>query len=82
MAVREDKQRIMVTVSEDMRKRLDKYAEMLGINRSALCAFLLGQGVLSMDKAYGLIDQTVKQWRMDNDAEPFPVGQIGVSDGE
>ncbi len=60
MAVKEEKTRIVVTVSEDMKNRLDKYADMLGLNRSSLCAFLLGQSVLSMDKAYGLLDQTAK----------------------
>ena len=60
MAVKEEKTRIVVTVSDDMKNRLDKYAELLGLNRSALCAFLLGQGVLSMDKAYGMLDQTAQ----------------------
>lgn len=63
MAVKEEKTRIVVTVSDDMKNRLDKYAELLGLNRSALCAFLLGQGVLSMDKAYGLLDQTAQMWK-------------------
>lgn len=63
MSVKDDKFRIMVTVSEDMKNRLDRYAEKMGINRSALCAFLLGQGVMSMDKAYGMIDQVTEQWK-------------------
>lgn len=79
MAVKEDKQRIMVTVSEDMRKRLDNYAEMLGINRSALCAFLLGQSVLSMDKAYGLIDQSVKLFQ-DGLGNPLQIEQTRTDD--
>lgn len=70
MAVKEEKTRIVVTVSEDMKNRLDKYAELLGLNRSALCAFLLGQGVLSMDRAYGLLDQTAQMLK--TELQSFP----------
>lgn len=79
MAVKEEKTRIVVTISEDMKNRLDKYADMLGLNRSALCAFLLGQGVLSMDKAYGLLDQTAKLMQSELGRLPL-VAQSGEED--
>ena len=56
MAVSPENDRMYVTVSKDMMKRIDEYRAKMGLTRSAFCSFLIGQGVLSMDKAQGLID--------------------------
>lgn len=57
MAVGKDKERIYVTVSADMAKRIDYYCEKMGLTRSAYCAYVIGQQVMSMDKALGVVDQ-------------------------
>ena len=36
--------------------KIDKYAEMMGISRSALCAYLIGQGIMSMSKSFDVLD--------------------------
>lgn len=56
MAVSLDNERIYVTVSKDMAERIDNLRGQMGMTRSAFCSFLIGQGVMSMDKAVGLID--------------------------
>lgn len=56
MAVPKGKQRITITVSDESVEKLSYYGEKMGMNRSALCAYFVGQGLLSMDKAYSLID--------------------------
>ena len=48
--------RLQVNVSEVMVDKIDKYAEMMGISRSALCAYLIGQGIMSMSKAFDVLD--------------------------
>lgn len=48
--------RVQVNLSDDMVKRLDMYAELMGVSRSSLCAQFIGQAVLSYDKAYSKID--------------------------
>lgn len=48
--------RVQVNLSDDMVKRLDMYAELMGVSRSALCALAIGQTVLGYDKAYAKID--------------------------
>ena len=55
MAISEDKERIFVTVSRDMGSRIDFYREQMGLSRSAFCGYLIGQGVMSMDKAMGIM---------------------------
>lgn len=57
MAVPKGKQRITITVSDESVEKLSYYGEKMGMNRSSLCAYFVGQGLLSMDKAYSLIDR-------------------------
>lgn len=56
MPLSPDNERIYVTVSKDMVARIDNFRGQMGMSRSAFCSFLIGQGVMSMDKAVGLID--------------------------
>lgn len=49
-------QRIQVNLSDEMIKRLEMYSKKIGVNRSALCAQFIGQGVMSYDKAYEAFD--------------------------
>ena len=43
--------RVQVNVSDEIVKKVDLYAEQLGVSRSALCSMFIGQGVMSYDKA-------------------------------
>lgn len=60
MAIADNRERIYVTVSSDMAERIDFYREKMGLTRSAFCAYLIGQGVMSMDKAMGIWDEMGK----------------------
>jgi len=57
MAISKTKGRITITCSDEQIAKLDAYAKKMGMNRSALCAYFIGQGLLSMDKAYGMLDR-------------------------
>ena len=57
MPLAEGKQRIYVTVSDDMASRIDFYRKKMGLSRSAFCAYMVGQGVMSFDKAMGIVDE-------------------------
>lgn len=57
MPLADGKERIYVTVSCDMASRIDFYRNKMGLSRSAYCSYLIGQGVMSMDKAMGIADQ-------------------------
>ena len=48
--------RIYVTVSKEMLAKLDATAKLMGISRSALCGYLLGQGMLGIEKAQNMAD--------------------------
>lgn len=60
MAIAENRERIYVTVSSDMAERIDFYRQKMGLTRSAYCAYVIGQGVMSMDKAMGIWDEMGK----------------------
>lgn len=48
--------KLQVNVSDELVAQIDKYAGMLGISRSALCATFIGQGVLGYNKSFQVID--------------------------
>lgn len=47
--------RVQVNLSDEMVERVDAYASKIGVNRSALCAVLVGQGVMAFDKSMDLL---------------------------
>lgn len=48
--------KVQISVSDDLVKKIDVYASMMGVSRSALCAVFIGQGVMGFNKAYELVD--------------------------
>lgn len=48
--------KLQVNASDQMVAKLDKYAEMMSVSRSALCAMLIGQGLMGLDKSYGILN--------------------------
>lgn len=56
MSVSSDNVRISVTVSKEIAEKLDNYSSMIGMNRSALCCYFIGQSVIGVTKAMGLVD--------------------------
>lgn len=57
MAVPKGKQRITITVSDESIEKLSYYGEKMGMNRSALCAYLVGQGLMGLDRANSMFDK-------------------------
>ena len=47
--------KLQINVSDVMVKEIDKYAEMMGISRSALCATFIGQGIMGYNKSFEMI---------------------------
>ena len=42
--------RIQVNVSDELVAQLDEYAKAVGMSRSGLCTFFIGQGMFSLNK--------------------------------
>lgn len=57
MAVPKGKQRITITVSDESIEKLSYYGEKMGMNRSALCAYLVGQGLMGLDRANSMFNK-------------------------
>lgn len=49
--------KLQITVSDDMGKRIDRIADMVGVPRSSLCAVLIGQGIMSYEKGLQQIEK-------------------------
>jgi len=47
--------KLQINVSDVMVKEIDKYAKMMGISRSALCATFIGQGIMGYNKSFEMI---------------------------
>lgn len=60
MAIPKGKQRITITVSDESVSKLAMYGEKMGMNRSALCAYLVGQGLMGLDKANSVFDRVTE----------------------
>ncbi len=48
--------RVQVNLSDEMVEKVDSYAAKMGVNRSALCAVIIGQGIMSYDKTFEIAD--------------------------
>lgn len=48
--------RIQVNANDQMVAKIDKYADMMAVSRSALCSMLIGQGLMGLDKSYGILN--------------------------
>lgn len=57
MAIPEGKQRITITVSDESVEKLAMYGKKMGMNRSALCAYLVGQGLMGLDSVNSTFDR-------------------------
>lgn len=53
--------KVQVTVSDEMVNKIDKYANLMGISRSALCATFIGQGIMGYEKTYEMLDGLVEK---------------------
>lgn len=51
--------KVQVSLNPDLIAQIDEYAKAIGMSRSALCGFFIGQGIFSMNKgiemAYGAL---------------------------
>lgn len=54
--------RVQVNLSDEMVVRTDFYAKKLGVTRSSLCAFFIGQGVMAYDKSFDVLDNAGEQF--------------------
>lgn len=55
-----DRVKLQAIVSADMANKVNLYANKLGVSVSALCAMLIGQGIMSFEKTYEILDNTVQ----------------------
>lgn len=54
--ISESKSRVSMTISKDMMARVDYYRQPMGLTRSMFCSYLIGQGLLGLERAQGIMD--------------------------
>lgn len=49
--------RVQVNVSDDLVKKIDEYAKVMGVSRSALCSVWIGQSAMSYEQSLSIVKQ-------------------------
>jgi len=52
--------RIYVTVGDKIDKKIDEYAEFMGMTKSGLCGYWIAQMVMGYEKAENSVDKVIK----------------------
>lgn len=53
--------RIQMNLSDEMVAKVDLYAKKMGVSRSALCALLIGQGIMNYEKSESVLESLGKE---------------------
>lgn len=54
--------RIQVNVSDELVAQLDEYAKAVGMSRSGLCTFFIGQGMFSLNKGLEMASSVIQSY--------------------
>lgn len=54
--------RIQVNVSDELVAQLDEYAKAVGMSRSGLCTFFIGQGMFSLQKGLEMASDAIQSY--------------------
>lgn len=61
--------RVQVNLGDSLVKKVDEYAKEMGVTRSSFCAMIIGQTVMSYDKAFEMlgnaVNNTIKEAKTD-----------------
>lgn len=49
--------RVQVNLSDDLVKKIDGYAKVMGVSRSALCSVWIGQSAMSYEQSLAVVKQ-------------------------
>ena len=49
--------RVQVNLSDDLVKKIDGYAKVMGVSRSALCSVWIGQSAMSYEQSLSIVKQ-------------------------
>lgn len=49
--------RVQVNLSDDLVKKIDGYAKVMGVSRSALCSVWIGQSAMSYEQSFAIVQQ-------------------------
>lgn len=54
--------RIQVNVSDELVAQLDEYARAIGMSRSGLCTFFIGQGMFNLNKGLEMASDAIRSY--------------------
>lgn len=52
--------RIQVNLSDEMVQKADYYSKRMGLTRSGMLAYMIGQSLMTMDKSFEVVDNMGK----------------------
>lgn len=53
--------KLQVNVNDDLVKEIDDYAKAIGMSRSSLCAYFIGQGMFGIKEGVRLSEKHIKE---------------------
>lgn len=72
--------RVQVNVSDELVAQLDEYAKAVGLSRSALCGYFIGQGMFSLQKGLEMASEAIKAYTKGvTDASSDIAGQLRLT---
>lgn len=54
--------RVQVNVADELVQQLDEYAKAVGLSRSALCGYFIGQGMFSLQKGLEMASDAIQSY--------------------
>lgn len=60
--------KVQINLSDDLVARIDKFAKVMGVSRSALCGVWIGQTVMSMEKTLETGQKVIEELLNDVDS--------------
>lgn len=55
-------QRVNISLSDEMIRKLDYYADLMGTPRATLCTILIGQGVMNYENANKIASEVLDKY--------------------
>lgn len=74
--------KVQVMLNDDLVAQLDDYAKAVGMSRSSLCGFFIGQGMFSLNKGIEMATDALKKHSADIaksiTSDPSIIGQMAL----
>ena len=69
--------KLYLNINDEMMERIEYYAKKMGTTKSAMCSMLIGQSIMSFDKTFEALNESMKR---PLPSDPMIVKQISINE--